>query len=308
MTGSLKLFVTGAAGTIGRRLVQHLLHAGHQVHALVLPEDVLGEQLEGAGCTIWRGDLTRPETLVGALEGVHTVYHLAAVLLVEDPRLFRQVNVDGTRHLLCVARAAGVEHFIHISSASVVYPRSTHYSRSKREGEDLVRYQRGLHTTIIRPTLVYEKGGGLEFATFERFLLSFPLIVPFLGQGTALKNPVHADDLVAALATLAGNPLTYGRQYDLCGGEALSLRELAELILRLHGRHKLLLPLPLSLCRVLAQILGTVRRRTLFVEHTLAGLTQSADLDCSAARRDLGYYPRSVREGLFREGEDLFRR
>jgi len=290
----LSILVTGGAGEIGSRLVRRLVEDGHHVRALVLPGDPGRARLED--CEIAEGDVTRPETLGPALAGIHTVYHLAAVLLVEEPELFVRVNIEGTRNLVLAARDAGVEHFIHVSSASAVYPRSTPYSRSKRVGERIVRSS-GLTWTIVRPTLVYERGGGLEFRTFAEYVARFP-VVPLVGDGRARKNPVHADDLVHGLLAICGNPVTHSKLYNLCGGEVLSVRELAELVLARRGRRRPVIPVPLPLCRIAAALYGRLGGRAMLMRHTLAGLTQDADLDSRSAVRDLGYNPRGIRQGL----------
>jgi nucleoside-diphosphate-sugar epimerase len=295
---TLSILVTGAAGVIGSRLARRLVEQGHRVRALVLPDDP-HPLLEGVACEIVRGDVRRPETLLRACEGIHTVYHLAAVLLSEDEALFREVNVVGTRNLLDAAARRGVSHFVHVSSASVVYPRSTPYSRSKRAAEELVRSATAFPVTLARPTLVYEEGGGLEFATFIAYLERWPVVL-LIGDGSARKKPVHSDDLVVGLAAIAGNPASHGATYGLAGGETLSLRELAELVLGERGRRKWMIPIPVAVCRAAAIVLGPLTGRRLLLEHTLAGLTQDADLDSSAAERDLGYRPLGVREGIRR--------
>lgn len=294
----LSVLVTGAAGMIGSRLVRQLVELGHKVRGLVLPDDPLESKLEGVDCGIHRGDITRPQTLRGAFEGIHTVYHLAAVLLVEDESLFTRVNVEGTRNMVQGAVEGGVEHFIHISSASVVYPHTTPYSRSKRAGEEVV-IQAGLNHTIARPTLVFEQGGGEEFSLFVDFVRRYP-VVPLIGDGRALKSPVHADDLIQGLAAIAGRECTHNKVYNLCGGEEISIADLARLVLALDGSRKPLVPVPVSLCRLAAALMGRVMKRPLLLKHTVAGLTQDANLDLSSARDDLGYRPLGIRDIIWR--------
>ncbi|HEY5281306.1 MAG TPA: NAD-dependent epimerase/dehydratase family protein [Polyangia bacterium] len=292
------ILVTGAAGEIGSRLARRLHEQGHQVRALVLPGDPLVSRL-GETAQIHFGDVTKADTLPAAMAGVEVVYHLAAVLLCERTDLFQAVNVDGTRHVAEAAEAAGVGHLIHISSASVVYPKTTHYSRSKRQAEDAVRASKTLHWTLVRPTLVYDRDGGLEFKLYADFVRRYP-VVPLVAGGHARKSPVHVDDLLAGLVTMAGNPVTYGKTYNLSGGEIVTLRELAVLMLEQRGRSKPMVTLPAGLCRIAARLWGTLNQRPMLMEHTLAGLTQDADLDHSAATLDLGYQPVGVRKGILR--------
>jgi NADH dehydrogenase len=294
----MTILITGAAGEIGSRMVRRFHEQGHAVQALVLPGDPLAARL-GDAAQIHFGDVTKPETLPAACAGVEVVYHLAAVLLCEKAELFQAVNVEGTRHVAAAAEAAGVRHLIHISSASVVYPNTTHYSRSKRQGEAIVAACRKVHWTIVRPTLVYERDGGLEFKLYADFVQRFP-VVPLVAGGRARKRPVHVDDLLAGLLAMAGNPVTFGKIYNLSGGETVTLRELAELMLERHGLRKPMLPIPASLAAIAARAWGMLHRQPLLMEHTLAGLLQDADLDPSLAMQELGYRPLGVREGIRR--------
>jgi NADH dehydrogenase len=263
-----------------------------------LPGDPLAARL-GDAAEIHSGDVTKPETLATAFAGAEVVYHLAAVLLCEKVELFQAVNVEGTRNVAAAAEAAGVSHLVHISSASVVYPNTTHYSRSKQQGEAVVSACRKLHFTIVRPTLVYDRDGGLEFKLYADFVKRFP-VVPLVAGGRARKRPVHVDDLLAGLLAMAGNPVTFGKTYNLSGGETVTLRELALLMLEGQGLKKPMLPIPASLCAVAARAWGIWKHQPLLMEHTMAGLLQDADLDPSLAMADLGYRPLGVREGIRR--------
>jgi nucleoside-diphosphate-sugar epimerase len=107
-----------------------------------------------------------------------------------------------------------------------------------------------------------------------------------VGGGRARKSPVHVDDLLSRLLAMAGNPVTFGKTYNLSGGETVTLRELAQLMLAKQGLAKPMLTIPAGLCRIAARIWGTLNRRPMLMEHTMAGLTQDADLDHSAATQE----------------------
>jgi NADH dehydrogenase len=292
------ILITGAAGEIGSRMVASFREQGHTVRALVLPGDPLAARLTHEA-QVHTGDVTKPETLPAAFADVDIVYHLAAVLLCEKAELFQAVNVEGTRNVVAAAAAAGVRHLIHISSASVVYPNTTHYSRSKRQAEDIVKACQKVHWTIVRPTLVYDGEGGLEFKMYADFVRRYP-VVPLVASGRAKKRPVHVADLLSGLLAMAGNPITFGKTYNLSGGETVTLRELAQLMLERQGLKKPMLSLPTGPCQIAAWLWGKLNRRPLLMEHTIAGLTQDADLDPAATTQDLGYHPIGVREGIRR--------
>jgi NADH dehydrogenase len=290
--------VTGAAGVMGARLTARLRQAGWQVRALVLPGDPLRARVEALGCEVREGDVSDAASLVGVCDGVDLVYHLAAVIIAHDVTVFQRVNRHGTAHVLAEAQRARVPHFVYVSSASVVYPRRTRYAESKLQAEELVKGS-GLPYTIVRPTLVYEQGGGQELMMFLAYLKRFP-VVPFIGAGKARKRPVWSEDIVDGLVRLANAPLTRGKTYNFSGAEAISMRELAELLLVHHDRPRPFLHLPVWACRVLAAALALCMKRPPLTSSAIAGIVNDADLDPSDAMRDLGYAPLGVRDGFRR--------
>jgi nucleoside-diphosphate-sugar epimerase len=289
------ILVTGGAGVMGQRLVQGLRERGERVRVLDRP----GTRIEDPQVELRHGDVTDPASMQGVFDGVDTVLHLAAILIAHDPAAFERVNAGGTRNVVKGALAAGVKQFVLVSSASVVYPRSTAYSRSKQDCERVVREQTGMHWTIVRPTLAYNEHGGEEFRMFLEYLRKYP-VVPFIGRGRALKNPVHVDDLVRGFLSVVGNPVAYGKTYNFSGGEDISIWDLAHLMLRHQGTAKPFVPLPVWLCKAAAAILEGRMARPPLTWNVIAGITQDANLDNSEARRDLGYAPIGIREGLQR--------
>jgi nucleoside-diphosphate-sugar epimerase len=288
--------ITGAAGVMGARLTARLRKAGWGVRALVMPGDPLRSRVERLGCEVREGDVGDPSSLRGVCDGVELVYHLAAVIISHDPTVFQRVNRDGTAHVVAEAQRSGVGHFVYVSSASVTYPRRTRYAESKLQAEQIVA-SAGLPYTIVRPTLVYEQGGGQELMMFLAYLKRFP-IVPFIGSGAALKRPVWSEDVVDGLERLAGAAVAHGKTYNLSGGEAISMRELAELLLQYHDRPRHLLPIPVWACRAVAAGLGLVMSRPPLTSSAIAGIVNDANLDPSEAMRDLGYAPLGVRAGF----------
>jgi nucleoside-diphosphate-sugar epimerase len=296
-----RVLVTGAAGVLGSRLVAGLLRDGHAVRSLVLPGDPEQRRLAklGPDHELREGDIRDPASLVAACREIDTVYHLAAVVISHDPRAFAAINRDGTAHLVAAADAARVRHFIYVSSASVTYPRLTPYAESKLAAERLVVERTAGAYTIVRPTLVYDARGGQELLMFLQYLRRFP-IVPFIGDGGALKRPVWAEDVVDGLLRLAGNPRSHGKRYNLSGGESISMLEFARLLLHHHAAQRPFVHLPVPAVRALAHCLAAFMARPPLTHNAIAGVINDANLDPSEAIADLGYHPVGVREGLQR--------
>ena len=297
--GQRRILVTGAGGVLGLRLCSRLLETGASVRGLVLPSDPQRARLQQLGAEPWEGDLCVPASLRGICDDIDTVYHLAAIIISHDRSAFRRINREGTSHMVAAAGAAGVRHFIYVSSASVTYPRRTPYAQSKLEAEQLVASGAGFEHTIVRPTLVYDRHGGQELLMFLDYLRKFP-VVPFIGAGTALKRPVWAEDIVDGLVRLAGNRVAFGKTYNFSGGEAIKMLDFARLLLRHHAADRPFVHLPVALCRAAARLLEVVMDDPPLTSSAIAGVINDADLDPAEAMRDLGYRPIGVHAGFER--------
>ncbi|MEM8812309.1 MAG: NAD-dependent epimerase/dehydratase family protein [Pseudomonadota bacterium] len=105
--------VTGAAGFVGRHLVRRLVAKGESVRAIDLafqpPVDAADSRVASINDT---------DALADAMRDVHSVFHCAAIphLWARDKHDFDRINVAGTRKVLEVAKAAGVQRFVHVSS------------------------------------------------------------------------------------------------------------------------------------------------------------------------------------------------
>lgn len=117
----MRCFVTGASGFIGANLVHELVARGHSVKALLRPgADVRG--LRGADYEAVPGDLGDRTRLEAALRGCDWCFHVAASyhLWLRDYAPMFAANVDGTRHVLEAAWAAGCSRIVHTSTVGCI--------------------------------------------------------------------------------------------------------------------------------------------------------------------------------------------
>lgn len=169
MAAAPTVLVTGTSGHVGGHLARRISEAGFSVRALVRSDEQASRARE-QGWDPVRGDLTEPESLEAALDGVGLVVHSAAYLGSPGP-LYETVNVDGTRHLAERSLQAGVQRFVQISTMSVygepLPPRLDEESalatedpepycatKARAEVELQKVRSRGLPVTILRPGMI----------------------------------------------------------------------------------------------------------------------------------------------------------
>ncbi len=282
---------------IGSKLVRGLLNKGRKVRILTLPGDPNISDIKDLNCEIVYGDITDYDSLKGVCEGIKTVYHMAAKIISNIKEEIWQINVAGTENILDCAMKAKVKHFIYISSIAADWPQGSDYAKSKVAAEKLVKSQKKIEYTIIRPTLIYSSGGGQEFMMFAEYLRKYP-IIPFIGRGDAIKNPVFVDDIVKGLLSVLDNRKTYNKTYVFNGGEEISICNLARLILRSQGISKPFIFIPVPLCKLIAYIMAKTMKNPPFNKYTISRITHNIIFKNIESRKDLAYDPIGISEGI----------
>ena len=123
-----KVLVTGADGFIGSHLTEMLVNKGANVKALSLYNSFNDwGWLENTGCLdnieVVCGDVRDANFCREITQGMHTVFHLAALIAIPysyiAPESYVATNVTGTLNMLQAARDAGVKRFLHTSTSEV---------------------------------------------------------------------------------------------------------------------------------------------------------------------------------------------
>ena len=111
-----RVFVTGATGYLGARLIPLLLERGHQVTALARPESV---RKVPTGCQIVVGNPLESGTFVEQVRGADTLVHLVGVPKPAPWKGSQFRAIDGPSAVAAIraAREAGVRHMVYVSVA-----------------------------------------------------------------------------------------------------------------------------------------------------------------------------------------------
>lgn len=239
----MNLLVTGASGFIGSRFCAAAAAAGHRVTALVRARSA-GRAL--AADRVVHGSLPY-DIPARAWEGIEAVVHCAAATTGQDDAESRAINLDGTRFLIeqCRARAGAIRRFVFLSSQSAHEAAISAYGITKREGEKLIR-DSGIPYAILRPGLVFGPGRQGLFFRMRATVRKLP-VLPLLGGGRAVVQPVEVGDLAEAMLRCLELPESESAELNLGEPEGMALRDFLQAIaVAESGRRKLQLTVPLG--------------------------------------------------------------
>ncbi len=167
----MKVAVTGASGHVGNYLCKRLVEKGYEVRAFHFEEE---EDPNLPGVELVSGNVLKPSSLEKLCEGVDIVFHLAAIVTIDNrirDKVFK-VNVEGTQNIINACIEKGVKRLVHFSSIHTLSHRPFDqpldesrpmldkaklvYEQSKIEGTKLVQkaIEDGLDAVIILPTAI----------------------------------------------------------------------------------------------------------------------------------------------------------
>jgi nucleoside-diphosphate-sugar epimerase len=302
------ILVSGASGLLGTSIIKLLLVEGAKVRALVRNPSKT-KHLQHPNIEIKVIDFADPATLRNTVQGCQIVFHFAGVLNDFKPySYYHQVNVIGTKVLAELAIAAGVERFIHTSTAWVyglqtagqideTAPRiksGNFYSDSKIEGEEiihqLIKYN-NLPAVIVLPSQAYGPEDSSWTLRPLELIRSGRMILINGGQG--LIQPIYIDDLAAGIL-LAAKAGKVGQSYILCGQKNMSIREYFGSLANLTGK-KRLPSIPEWLANILARSAeywaGLSNSKPVFTRQEIQATMTRANYSGDKARKELGFIP-----------------
>lgn len=239
------IFLTGATGFVGRRLVPALRKRfpQTQVRALVRSSPAPGLLPDGVNAA--HGALSDQASLASVVRGAHTVIHLAGVVKphARDHSDMMTVNAEGTENLYKAATDAGVATFVHLSSAAVYGPpRSgapfterdetrpvSPYGRSKLEAERLLlEAHRGASAlSIIRAPGIYGAGSVAELPMYRQAIARAATIEL---AGGVVVHPTHVDDVVGAIVAILESPPAAVAVFNVGGARPILVQGLHALV------------------------------------------------------------------------------
>ncbi|MFI2457629.1 NAD(P)H-binding protein [Streptomyces sp. NPDC019539] len=290
MTAGNPVLIANAGG-VGRTVLEQLRAQDVPVRAMVRHDDDRAARLRALGAEVVVGDLTRPESVAAALEGVRRMYfampvspdHLLATTVVASVAL-EHGQLDGL---------VGMSQMT-VSQMTATSTGESHQQRLHWLAEQVLNWS-GLPVVHIRPTSFLDNP---LFTTLPARTIreNGTIVLPF---GTGRTSPVAVDDVARVVSTVLRDPAPHiGHVYELTGPRTVDMHEMAEEFSRALGRSVAYVDVPLDRWRT--EVLAKVGLPPHTEQHiaTMARLHQENRYDRASddVERVTGVAARSVEE------------
>ena len=216
----MRVLVTGAAGFIGAHVVAALRAAGHAVRmasrsAIKSPDP----SIEYCICDFARDHAA--EAWLPCLEGIDAVVNCAGILRERGNNTFDAVHFQAPKALYQACVQLGVKRVIQISALGS--SDDGEFIGSKHRGDETLQAL-ALDWTILRPSVVYSTRGSYGGTSLLRAMAALPGVLFLPDKGEQKLQPIHANDLAAAVVRLLENESGIGQVIQAVGPERISTK------------------------------------------------------------------------------------
>jgi len=243
----MKVFVTGGTGFVGRAVVKAMLKRNYEVALLARNSKSLDSMgaLSDAVSSVY-GTIYDAEVLRKAMRGCDAVVHLVGIIREIRENTFERAHYEGAVNVMESARASGIQRFIHMSAEGTRAAAQSRYHQTKFKAEEYLKAS-GLHYTIMRPAVMFG-AGDKNFTVLADMIKKAPL-VPVIGDGTYVWQPVAVKDVAELFVLSLGNNGSEGKTYEVRGTEAFTFNHILDLLMKLLGVHKPKVHIPAGFVR-----------------------------------------------------------
>src|SRR5258708_30609590 len=237
------ILITGSTGYIGQHLVRRLIAQGERPRCLVRDPQKAAHLFPGVQIEVVQGDTTQPATLAEAVKSVETIVHTGFMTAdrKESPgNHYEATNVAGTTNLVKAAEAAGVRRVIEVSGLGTRHDKPGSYMQGRYLAEKQLK-ESSLDWTIIRPSVLFGKNA--PFIKGLTDLIQHSPVVPLIGGGKVMFQPISVDDVVSVILKVLAEPRHCSHATFTIGGpDYYSFTQIIDSLL--HNMHKKTLKAP----------------------------------------------------------------
>ena len=247
------VLIWGGSGQIGRHLIRKLTKNQYRVTVATRNIHQKGLLIKSQGNQGWinvvEANIFDEKKIRSLFQEADICINLIGILYEKKGSSFKNIHTLFPSILAKLCKEYNLEDFIHLSALGVDNAIDSNYAKSKLEGEKEILKNFPL-STILRPSLVYSSSD--NFSTSMMTLLSRLPVFPLYYSGKTLFMPIHAKDLVDIIFNVVSNN-TNSQIIECVGPETMTFKEILEKLLKLIGKRRLLLPIPLFVGKTIAK-------------------------------------------------------
>lgn len=280
-----RVLVTGGTGFTGRFVARELVAAGAQVRCLVRNRAKAGSLPKE--CEVVDGSLEDPDSLLRAMQGCDALANVASLGFGHAP------------NIVVAAEKAGVARAVFVSTTSVFTKLNAPSKTVRLAAEKLIEGSR-LDYVILRPTMIYGTSGDRNICRLVRYLHRWP-VIPVLGSGAYLMQPIFVADLASVIARAALAEGTFRKAYNVSGKSPLSYNAVIDTVCAGLGKRVRKLHLPASPAVSLLTLFEKARLPFPVKAEQVLRLNEDKAFGHEAAAADFGFKPREFADGVREE-------
>jgi len=277
------ILLTGATGFLGEFVLEELVHRGHKVTCFVRKTSNL-DKIKRLNVKFVYGELDNYKSICEALKGKEALVNIASLGFGHAPNI---VNA---------CEEMGVKRSIFVSTTGIFTKLNPDSKGIRLEAEKLIK-ESNLDYTIIRPTMIYGTHKDRNMWRLVKYLKRIP-ILPILGSGTYLQQPVYVKDLAKVIVNAYEKNISIKKVYNVSGANALTYNEVVDITGRAMGKRVIKIHIPMNLSYNLLKIYEMVSKKPKLKAEQVLRLNENKDFSYEEAKKDLGYNPLSFEEGI----------
>ncbi len=297
------ILITGATGYIGRHLAQRLVAQGERPRCLVRDSTRAKTILPADKVDFVEGDTTQPHTLNAAVQGVDTIVH-AAFITADHKALssnyYENTNVNGTSNLIKAAKEASVTRIIEIGGLGTKSDKPGSYMQGRYLAEKML-IDSGLDYTIIQPSVLFGKGA--PFTTGLADLVRTAPVLPLIGGGGTLFQPIYVEDVVTVILKVLENPAgTNKKTYTIGGPAYYSFSQIYDELLKAMHKNRLKVYAPTPIIGLGSAVMAAILPKPPLTPAAMSLFSFNNITDLNSVERDFGFTPTSFSTYLAQNG------
>ena len=245
--------IFGASGQIGRHLIRKLTKNNYKVTAVTrnLHQKgyVLKTQANAGYIDIVELNIFNENKLKDLISRADICINLIGILYEKNKgNSFENIHTIFPSLISKICKEYNVQQFIQLSALGIDDAVDSNYAKSKLEGEKNIKNNFN-HAIILRPSVVYSVDD--NFTTNFMTLLNRLFVFPLYYNGDTKFMPIYCSDLTEIIYQVISKNII-SKTIECVGPETISLKDILKRLLKLTGKKRLLIPLPLFLAKLSA--------------------------------------------------------